>query len=127
MKTAVSESYTDTCEVQRLPDTDLGPRSRSGGSRVRHETVLQVPCRFSPGFLLPRENTIGSSLTNVTQSFVYTAPLVDIRASDRLLVYSAARNRTYSLDVTDVDTPRTLDIEQKATCLEVGGERPSIA
>ena len=117
-RAGLARSYQDQASIQRM----TAIATRSGGRAITWAAVNAVPCRLSRGFIPAREQTIAGSVTEIATAIVYTAPQVDIRASDRLVISSLVDPSLpeITLEVQRAEVRRTTDLEQVVTCSVVG-------
>lgn len=111
-------SYRDVAEVQR-PYRNPGP---SGGRRPSFDTIAEVRCRLTRGFVMAREQQIAGGQAGLASATVYCAPATDIRAADRLVVTHPDHPEwpAEHLEVTDAEVRRTVYLELVVTCQRVG-------
>lgn len=119
-RAGLSRSYQDQASIQRLPATS-SRRSQTGGVRpasLDYAEVATTSCRLTRGFILAREQLAGGGITNIGSAILYTAPGVDIRPADRLIVSSLVDSSLpeVTLEVLSAEVRRTTDLEQVVTC-----------
>lgn len=121
-----ARSYTDRMVIKGHPVGVLPRQGRTGGFRTDTDDLelraSDVPCRLAPAFITVRETTLGGQTQDVAYAVVYSAPTVEIRATDRLEIQPNDEETTpIVIDVTRSELRRTIDLERITRGVVVGG------